>query len=640
MPESIHDILKTYWGYDHFRPLQEDIIQSTLDGHDTLALLPTGGGKSICFQVPAIALNGICLVISPLIALMKDQVEQLTQRGITASALYSGMSMREQLLTIENAQNGAYKFLYISPERLKTSAFRERLPYIDVGLLAVDEAHCISQWGYDFRPEYLQIAEVRDMLGNVPVLALTASATKEVVDDIQQKLHFRKPNVFRKSFVRSNLSYVVNHTEQKYERMLHILKRTNGSGLVYVRNRKQTQEIAAFLRKNRIAADYYHAGLPHQLRAKKQEDWIQNNIRIMACTNAFGMGIDKPDVRVVIHLEMPDSPESYYQEAGRAGRDGKKAYCILLHHNSDEDNARQKLALNYPEESQIKRVYQALCNYYSLPVGAIPDRSFDFDIADFVQRFQLDVHSVYPSLKLLAQCNLIYLNESFFEPSKFRFTVTHAELYKFQVEHEKYDEPIKMLLRSHGGMFDQYVTIQEPVLARRLNMTPKGLSQFLHQITQLGLADYQEQKDKPQLSFTTQRIAAEQINLQQTLLHQRKEVAMQKAEAMIQYAANTTRCRSTLLVNYFNEFGTDDCGVCDICLARKKQPASTETNTLLLNQIRKLLQKEALSVPDTVKALPEFDAELVTATLRHLLDTKELTYNNAHQLIWKNNTSY
>lgn len=640
MPESIHDILKTHWGYDAFRPLQEDIIRSTLSGRDTLALLPTGGGKSICFQVPAMAMEGTCLVISPLIALMKDQVEQLTARGIAAAALYSGMSTREQLLTIENAQNGAYKFLYLSPERLKTSNFRDRLPYIKIGLLAVDEAHCISQWGYDFRPEYLAIAEVRTIIGPVPILALTASATKEVVQDIQEKLNFKHGEVFRKSFVRNNLSYVVNHTEQKSERMLHILKRTSGSGLVYVRNRKQTQDIAAFLRKNRIVADYYHAGLPHQIRSKKQEDWIQNRTRIMVCTNAFGMGIDKPDARVVIHLEMPDSPESYYQEAGRAGRDGQKAYCVLLHHQSDEDTARQKLELNFPDEEQIKRVYQALCNYYSLPIGAIPDRSFDFDITDFVQRFQLDVHSLYPSLKLLAQCNLIFLNESFFEPSRFKFTVNHADLYKFQVENERYDEPIKMLLRSHGGLFDQYVTIQEPVLAKRLNMTPKVLQQFLHQLTKLGLADYQEQKDKPQITFTTQRIAAEQINLQQTLLAKRKEVAFHKLEAMIAYATNNSRCRSTQIVHYFDEFGVDDCGICDVCLARKKNPDDTTKQSLLQEKIAEVLSQSSLSVPEVVKALPEFDADLVTATLRHLLDTRQLTYDNAHKLIWKNNTSY
>ncbi|MCC7533445.1 MAG: ATP-dependent DNA helicase RecQ [Bacteroidia bacterium] len=363
MSESIHSILKQYWGYETFRPLQEDIINSILSGKDTLALLPTGGGKSICFQVPAMKLEGVCLVISPLIALMKDQVEQLQKRNIPAAALYSGMSRREQKLIIDNAQNDAYKFLYVSPERLKSTAFRERLEYIKVCLIAVDEAHCISQWGYDFRPEYLLIAEIRDVIKSVPILALTASATTQVVNDIQRKLSFKTNNCFSKSFVRNNLSYVVNTVEDKHQRMLHILNRVKGSGLIYVRNRKNAQDIATFLLQNKISADYYHAGLSNPIREKKQDNWIHNHTRIMVCTNAFGMGIDKPDCRVVIHYEMPESIESYYQEAGRAGRDEKRAYCVLLFHDSDKENAQKRLELSFPDEKKLKQVYQALCNY-------------------------------------------------------------------------------------------------------------------------------------------------------------------------------------------------------------------------------------------------------------------------------------
>ncbi|MBP9187209.1 MAG: RecQ family ATP-dependent DNA helicase [Bacteroidia bacterium] len=632
----IHEILKQYWGYDKFRPLQEDIINATLAGNDTLALLPTGGGKSICFQVPALAKDGLCLVISPLIALMKDQVEQLQQRNISAAAIYSGMSMREQMLTLENAQNGAYKFLYLSPERLKSTKFKDRLPYLNCTLLAIDEAHCISQWGYDFRPEYLMIAEARELLPNVPVLALTASATQQVVIDIQEKLGFKKHNVFSKSFTRDNLSYVVNYTEQKLERMVHILKRVNGSGLVYVRNRKQTQDLSTYLRRNNIVADFYHAGLPHAIRAQKQEDWIKDKTRIIVCTNAFGMGIDKPNVRVVVHYEMPESLESYYQEAGRAGRDGNKAYCVLLHHEGDESTAQHKLSLAFPPEEEIKRVYQALCNYYSLPIGANLDRSFDFDMAEFVQRFNLSVQVVYPALKLLQQCDLIALTESFFEPSKFKFIVNHEVLYKFQVENEKYDDMIKVLLRSYGGMFDNYVRINEQQIAKRIKIDEQVFTKFLIQLNKLGLADYQPQKDKPQITFTTQRVAAELIDLRKALLQQRKQVAYQKLEAMIGYANNIHRCRSKIIVEYFNEFGSEDCGICDVCLNNQSNEVKTEAAKLIENRIMELLAKNAMHVTNLVKAIPEHKPEKITTIIRYLLDNDKLRYNNQHQLIWHN----
>lgn len=634
MQQTIHQILKQYWGYDEFRPLQEDIINSALAGNDTLALLPTGGGKSICFQVPAMAMDGLCLVISPLIALMKDQVEQLQKRDIPAAALYSGMSFKEQMLTIQNAQNGAYKFLYLSPERLKTTSFREHLPYMDVCLLAIDEAHCVSQWGYDFRPEYLQIAEVRDTLKGVPILALTASATAKVVQDIQDKLAFKKGQVFSKSFTRSNLSYVVNNTEQKLERMLHIFNKVKGSGLVYVRNRKQTQDLATYLRQNKLSADFYHAGLPHAIRAKKQEDWINGKVRMMVCTNAFGMGIDKPDCRVVVHYEMPESLESYYQEAGRAGRDGERAYCVLLHHAADVNIAQHKLAMAFPPEDEIRRVYQALSNYYSVPVGALSDRSFDFDMAEFVQRFNLNALVVYPALKLLAQCDLIELNESFFEPSKLKFTVNHAELYKFQVEHENFDEPIKLLLRSYGGLFDSYVRINESQLANRMKIGVPQFVKFLQQLTQLGLADYQPQKDQPQITFTAQRVAAENINFQQALLTQRKQTANDKLAAMIDYADNTQRCRSRLLVEYFNEFGAEDCGICDVCLNQAKGDLSGEVAKQIEVKIQALLSQQNRHVVDLVKAMPEFNTEKISTIIRYLLDNDKLYYDNEHRLVW------
>lgn len=634
MSESIHSILKQYWGYETFRPLQEDIINSILSGKDTLALLPTGGGKSICFQVPAMKLEGVCLVISPLIALMKDQVEQLQKRNIPAAALYSGMSRREQKLIIDNAQNDAYKFLYVSPERLKSTAFRERLEYIKVCLIAVDEAHCISQWGYDFRPEYLLIAEIRDVIKSVPILALTASATTQVVNDIQRKLSFKTNNCFSKSFVRNNLSYVVNTVEDKLQRMLHILNRVKGSGLIYVRNRKNAQDIATFLLQNKISADYYHAGLSNPIREKKQDNWIHNHTRIMVCTNAFGMGIDKPDCRVVIHYEMPESIESYYQEAGRAGRDEKRAYCVLLFHDNDKENAQKRLELSFPDEKKLKQVYQALCNYYGLPIGALPDNSFDFDINEFCQRFALDINIVYPALKLLQQCEWIELTESFFESSKFKFIVSHEILYKFQVENQKYDDAIKLLLRSYGGLFDTYVTINEQQLAKRYNRDKNFVIQFLNSLTTLGLADYQPQKDKPQLQFTTARVAAESLSIKSTMISQRKDLATQKLNAMIGYATNKHVCRSKVLVEYFNEFTSDNCGLCDICIENKKADLDKETTNKLEQTIKKSLINNPIHLKDLINQLEEYPQEKSIAFIRHLIDIGNLQYNNEQKLFW------
>jgi ATP-dependent DNA helicase RecQ len=541
---TIHEILKQYWGYDTFRPLQQDIIQSVLDGRDTLALLPTGGGKSICFQVPAMAKEGLCIVVSPLIALMKDQVENLNKRGIKAKAIYSGMSYREINYTLDNCIHGDFKFLYLSPERLKSDLVRERISQMNVCLLAVDEAHCISQWGYDFRPEYLQIAEIRELLKDIPVLALTATATPEVVADIQTQMKFPKPNVFIKSFTRKNISYVVNETEDKDKRMLHILQKVNGSGLVYVRNRRKTQEIAYLLSKSRVGADYYHAGLPHEVRSQKQESWIKGKTRIMVCTNAFGMGIDKPDVRIVVHYEMPESLESYYQEAGRAGRDEQKSFAVLLYNKADATEATKRLKSSFPDEKDIKRVYQALSNYYQVPVGANVDRSFDFDIIDFCRKFTIETGVAYPAIKILEQCDLIALTENFYEPSKLKFMLGQHLLYKFQVEHPHQDDFIKLLLRSYGGMFDQYVTISEKTIAQREKQDEKIIRKQLIQLHQLGVVDYQPQKDKPQVTFLQDRADANAIDFRKALLKKRKETATNKLNAMLGYANNTVECRS------------------------------------------------------------------------------------------------
>jgi ATP-dependent DNA helicase RecQ len=631
---AIHEILKRYWGYDGFRLLQEEIIESVLAGKDTLALLPTGGGKSICFQVPAMAKKGLCIVVSPLIALMKDQVENLQKHDIKAAAIYSGMSYKEINYTLDNCIHGDVKFLYLSPERLKSELVLERIKQMEIGLLAVDEAHCISQWGYDFRPEYLQIAEVRELLKGVPILALTATATPEVVTDIQTQLQFAATNVFVKSFTRKNIAYVVNENEDKNARLIHILSKVNGSGLVYVRNRRKTQEIAYLLSKNRINADYYHAGLGHEVRNKKQEEWIKGKTRVMVCTNAFGMGIDKPDVRIVVHYEIPESLESYYQEAGRAGRDEAKAFAVLLFNHSDELEAIKRLENSFPPEKEIKRVYQALSNYYQVPIGANVDRSFDFDIIDFCKKFSLETIVVYPALKILEQCDLIALTESFFEPSKIKFVLGQGMLYKFQVEHPNQDNFIKLLLRSYGGVFDAYIPIQENILAQREKVDESLVQKQLIQLHKLGVLDYQPQKNKPQLTFLQSRADADILDLNKALLRKRKETTTHKLEAMIAYARNSIVCRSQKLVAYFDEYGSEDCGICDVCLMRKKLEMSNQDFEALVQRIQEITTALPTMIDKLVHQLVPVHEEKIVETVRYLLDNDKLRYNSMQQLEW------
>ncbi|GAB3202168.1 ATP-dependent DNA helicase RecQ [Pontibacter aydingkolensis] len=623
--QDIHHILKTYWGYEQFRPLQEDIIRSVLDGHDTLALLPTGGGKSICFQVPAMALDGLCLVITPLIALMKDQVEQLKHRGISAVAIYSGMNRREIDITLDNCVYGGVKFLYLSPERLLTELFQERVKKMKVGLLAVDEAHCISQWGYDFRPPYLQLAELRSILPGVTVIALTATATEPVKADIQEKLKFPKPNVFQKSFARANLSYSCLYTEDKVSRLLEILQRMQGQSIIYVRSRRQTVELAKFLKSRRISAAAYHAGLKFEERSQVQQLWIEDKVRVMVATNAFGMGIDKPDVRLVVHIDLPESLEAYYQEAGRAGRDEKYAYATILYGPNDTNELLQKIEDAHPPVEFIRRVYQCLANYYQLAVGSGLLSSFDFDLADFSKQYKLQALQVHHAIKRLESEGYIQLNEGYYIPSRLYFTVENVALYEFQLANPTLDKLIQTILRTYGGeAFVNFVKISEPKLAKQLNLTEQELRKKLEYMQKLQLLVYEPQHDSPQLVFTKPRQDANTLVLDIAKLSQLRKRAQAQAKEMVHYVETTNRCRTQLLLAYFGEINDTSCRICDYCLAERKKQREGQDETQLRSKVLELLQVKPYLPKELVQQFEPKYQEHVVRVLRESLDQGEL----------------
>lgn len=590
---SIHEALKKYWGYDSFRPLQEDIIQSVLDGKDTLALMPTGGGKSICFQVPALTQEGMCLVISPLIALMKDQVYNLEKRNIKAVAIYSGMHSREIDRMLDNCIYGDTKFLYLSPERLKTPMFKERLHKMNINLVAIDEAHCISQWGYDFRPPYKQIAEIREFLPKVPFLALTATATKRVQQDIMDSLAFPTHHFFQKSYKRANLSYSVFHEEHKLRKLIHILKNVDGTGIVYVRNRKKTKEVAYLLQKQRISADFYHAGLDPKSRSAKQEKWIRNQIRVMVCTNAFGMGIDKPDVRIVVHIDLPESLEAYYQEAGRAGRDLKKSYAVLLYNEADKINLERNFENSFPPIETIKKTYQSLGNYFKIATEAGEGQSFDFDLIDFYKTYNLSPIPVYSSLKILEQNEYISTNDAMYMPSRLLFTVSKEDLYKFEVANRRLEPYIRTLLRTYGGAFDNYVEIKEREIARNMKTSEQYVQNALLYLQQKKILNYVPQTDKPQITYTCARVKPSSLMIDQKMLKFRKKIRRENINSVVAYATNEINCRSQQLVTYFGELDSTPCGVCDLCLARKKQKAKDAIFENIQAELKVVLQEKA-----------------------------------------------
>jgi len=620
---TIHQILKQYWGFDDFRPLQEEVIQSVLGGKDTLALMPTGGGKSVCFQVPALFKPGICIVVSPLIALMKDQVENLKAKGIKAIAIISGMGKREVDIALDNCIYGDIKFLYLSPERLLSDLVRERIRHMKVNLLAVDEAHCISQWGYDFRPPYLHIADLRDIHPEVPVLALTATATTRVAEDIQQKLKFTSVNIFRKSFERKNLSYVVFNEENKSGKLLAITKKIAGSGIIYVRNRRQTQEIARQLGVQGISADFYHAGVDTPTRTQKQLRWKQGLTRIMVATNAFGMGIDKPDVRFVIHLEPPESLEAYYQEAGRAGRDEKKAFAVLLFNMSDESLLRKRFAESYPTVEEIKQIYHALGNYFQLAIGAGEGLSLEFDIAEFCSRFQLEAIKTINALKFLERDEYIILSETVFLPSRVQFICGHEALYHFQVEQPAYDPFIKTLLRSYGGIFDQFVAIREADLGKRTGMPRAEVISTLQKLQTFQLLQYIPKTDKPHIEWIKSRVDSGRLFINGKHIAERKEISGTQMESVVHYA-KTPVCRSIQLLSYFDETDAAKCGVCDVCLDEKRAERQELLAGEIAREVTAVLTSRRMLLADLITSVSSGDEKLKLAVVRQLLDAGKL----------------
>lgn len=627
------EILKQYWGYDHFRGIQEEIIHSIGDGKDTLGLMPTGGGKSITFQVPALAKDGLCLVITPLIALMKDQVQNLKSRGIKALAIYSGMSRQEIIITLENCIFGNYKFLYISPERLNTEIFRAKLLKMKISMITVDESHCISQWGYDFRPAYLKIAEIRELLPGVPVLALTATATPEVVKDIQMRLHFQEENVFKMSFERKNLAYIIRKTENKTGELLHILRRMPGSAIIYVRNRRRTKEITELLHNEGITADFYHAGLDDATKDLRQQRWQTGESRVIVATNAFGMGIDKPDVRIVIHLDLPDSIEAYFQEAGRAGRDGEKAYAVILYSKSDQTTLHKRMPDTFPEKEYIKQVYEHLQYYYQMAMGDGQDCIREFNIEDFCRKFKYFPVPVDSALKILTQAGYLEYTDEQDNASRLRFSVHRDELYKLRELGEDMDTLIQTILRSYTGLFTDYAFINEESLATRTGLTRRQIYELLIRLAKLRIISYVPRKKTPFIIYTRERVERHHLQILPSVYEERKERYEKRIEAMLDYVTNDTVCRSRMLLHYFGESNEHNCGECDTCIRLRNQKNSDRTSTKeLAEQILQTLSGQTMTPTALAEHIPVEKEDLTEALHRLLDENKVIAVNGMLQI--------
>ena len=631
------EILIQYWGYDNFRPLQTEIIKSVLDGRDTLALMPTGGGKSICFQVPAMMSEGICIVVSPLIALMQDQVQHLKNRNIKAVGIFSGMHKNQIDVALDNCIYGDTKFLYVSPERLQTKLFIERVKQMKINLLAIDEAHCISQWGYDFRPQYSKIAEFRKLIPSVPLIALTATATQEVKIDILEQLEMANPQLFQQSFARANLSYSAFKEDDKERRLMKILQNVQGSAVVYVRNRRRTQEVSDMLNKYNIPSTFYHAGLNPTERTKRQENWIKSRIRAIVATNAFGMGIDKPDVRTVIHLDLPETLEAYYQEAGRAGRDGEKAYAVVLYNQPDVDGLEKNVLQSYPPIELIRRVYQCLGNLFQLAVGSGEFNSFDFDLIEFQRRFDLPPTDTYFALKILENQGFIQLSEGFKNTSKLMLKVDNRQLYDFQLRNPRYDSFIKLLLRIYGGdLFGTFLNISEPNIAKAFSIPVKEVETWLLNLEKIDILIYDKQKDKPQLTFLTPRFDIRELPLQESEIKKRKDRNIHKAKSVRHYAEQPNRCRTQLLLEYFNEITDAECGICDNCLKKKKQNKikveDKEGDKSTRLKIKQLLQNGAISLQLITQIMQPIHQSKLQEIIREMIGNEQVKFDEEGRL--------
>lgn len=609
-------ILQQYWGHNAFRPLQEDIIRSVLNGNDTLALLPTGGGKSICFQVPALLKDGLCLVISPLIALMQDQVDNLQKKGIPAAVLHSGLSFFEVRKVLQETTQGNTRFLYLSPERLETNLFKEYLPALGISLIVVDEAHCISQWGYDFRPPYLRIVALRDELPGIPVIALTASATVTVQDDIVQKLSFNRPGIFRQSFERPNISYSCFKVDSKINKTIAVLNSVPGSAIVYCGSRRQTREIAYLLGLQGISSDHYHAGLTQEERSGKQQAWISNQVRVIVCTNAFGMGIDKPDVRAVVHFDIPDSLENYYQEAGRAGRDGKKSFAVLLAQEDDMTALSLLPDTRFPPIPEIKNIYQSLADYLQVPVGSGEGQYYDFDLPGFVKNFRLDNFQVIHTLKMLEQEGHISFSENIFLPSQVMLTASNESLRGFEEAHPEYDPLIKCLLRTYEGIIDNRVSVQETQLARLSRMDTETVRQQLQQLQSFGIIEYLPRKNTPQVHYLLNRAPAQYLHIDQDKYLHRKKLYTTRVQKMKEYFGTDT-CRSRFIAVYFGDNRVQDCGVCDNCLARKRRSISPGEFTVIRKELMSFIAP-AIAIDTLLEHLKKYSREKIWAVLDFL----------------------
>lgn len=611
-------ILEKYWGHNQFRPLQEGIIDAVLAEKDVLALLPTGGGKSICFQVPALLKNGMCLVISPLIALMQDQVSNLQEKGIDAAVIHSGMPYMAVKETLQAATSGAYKFLYLSPERIESNLFKEYLPALDISLIAVDEAHCIAQWGYDFRPPYLRIAALRNELPGVPVIALTASATKDVETAIIEKLAFKNPLIFRQPYKRPALSYSYFEVESKINKTIEIINNVKGSGIVYCNTRKQTKDIAELLQLQKISADFYHAGLSAEDRQVKQKKWMTGDTRMMVCTSAFGMGIDKDDVRTVIHYEMPDCLENYYQEAGRAGRDGKKAYAVLLATKADITKGRNLHETRFPAISIIKSIYQYLANYLQLPVGIGEGGYYDFNLLEFCNNFKLDLAVVTQTLKVLEQEGHIQFSENIFLPTQVCFTCSKESLENFEEAYPAFEPLIKALLRSYQGIFDNRISIFEKRMAGICKQSIEAVQNQLQQLAAMGIIEYLPQKETPQIHFLVNRAPAAFLHIDQDLYLSKKEAFTTRINTLINFAINPACCRSVFIGNYFGDTDKSTCGICDYCLAQKKIKLESAAFSSLEQQLYALLSTSPIPISQLLIAIGKVQEEEAWEVIRFL----------------------